>query len=110
MCGPRKYDDAGHGAHTPEVDHPDGFLDVEVVEYSTAVYAVVGGLSVDCPGRMAVHPLVLVGVPLVLTTIIDERFFLERQVLHCPRTNETIRHSVIAKQTYRQTELFTATQ
>jgi len=48
VCGPGQYDDAGDGADTAEVDHPDRFLDVEVVEYSAAVYAVVGGLAVHC--------------------------------------------------------------
>ena len=83
MSCPREYDDAVDGADTTEVDHPDGFFDVEVVEDGAAVDAVVSRLSVDRPGRVTVHPLVLTGVPLVLTTIVDERFLLERQVLHC---------------------------
>ena len=83
MGGPRKYHNAGNGADATEVHHPDGFLDVEVVEYGAAVDAVICRLTVDCPRRVTVHPLMLVGVSLVLTTIVDERLLLERQVLHC---------------------------
>ena len=83
MSGPGQYNDAGDGSDAAQVDHPDRFLDVEVVEYGAAVNAVIGRLTVDRPGRVTVHPLVLAGVPLVLTTIVDERFLLKRQVLHC---------------------------
>jgi len=82
VSGPGENDDAGHGADAAEVDHPDGFLDVEVVEDGAAVDAMVAGVTVHRSGGVASHPLVLAGVPLVLTTVVDERLLLERQVLH----------------------------
>ena len=80
--GPRQHDDAGHGANAAEVDHPDGLLDVEVVEDGAAVDAVVARAAVDRPRRVSAHPLLRGGVPLVLATIVDERLLLERKVLH----------------------------
>jgi len=59
VCSPRQYDDAGDGANAAEVDHPDRFLDVEVVEYGAAVNTVIGRLTVDCTRRVAMHPLLL---------------------------------------------------
>jgi len=44
---------------------------------------------------VTVHPLLLAGVPLVLATIIYERFLLERQVLHyAVRTYQSIDQSI----------------
>jgi len=82
MSSPRKHDDTGDRADAAEVDHPDGFFDVEVVEYCAAVDAVIGRLAVDRPRSVAVHPLVLRRVSLVLSAVVDERLLLERQVLH----------------------------
>jgi len=82
MSGPCEDDQSGHGPHAPEVDHPDGLLDVEVVEYGAAVYAVVGRFTVHGARRVTSHPLLLAGVTLVLASVVDERFLPERQVLH----------------------------
>lgn len=63
-----------------EVDHPDGTVDVEVVEHRAAGQSVVS-LSVHCPRCVTVHPLIS-NVTLYLTSIVDPRFLPERQILH----------------------------
>jgi len=93
MSRPRENDEPGDGADASEVDHPDGFFDVEVVEYGTAVNAVVSRLTVDSPRRVTVHPLVLTGVSLVLATIVYERLLLERKVLHWTHTQYIHQHA-----------------
>ena len=103
---PRDDDDAGDGGPLAEVDHPDGRLDVEVVEHGAAVNARVhhagGAVSASLLVRRRTPVVddvvtdagsgqlsVTSRVTLVLATTVDERVLLVRQVLHC--TSHTAR-------------------
>ena len=72
----------GDDAHTvdvgfpSQVDHPDGFLHVEVVKDGAAVEALVV-VAIHCSGRVSVHPLIA-NVALVVSPVVDPRFLLER--------------------------------
>ena len=92
MSGPRENDQSRHGPHASEVDHPDGLLDVEVVEYGAAVYAVVGLFTVHGARRVTSHPLLLAGVTLMLASVVNERLLLERQILHCATAYSEHKH------------------
>ena len=79
---PSQYDDPGDVHLAAEVDHPDWFLDIEVVENGAAVRRMIG-FAVDRTTRMPVDPLVL-DVTLVLSaTTVNERLLLEREILNC---------------------------
>ena len=77
---PRDDDDTSYVGLLAKVDHPDGFLHVEVVEYGAAVERLVV-VPVHCARSLAVHPLVP-DVSLVLPLVVDPRLLLIRHVLH----------------------------
>lgn len=79
---PCKNDDAGYFSLAANVDHPDGFIDVEVVEDRAGVQVLLVGQSIDRPGSVSVLPLVA-HVTLQLTTITHPRFLVERKILNC---------------------------
>ena len=77
---PRDDNNTGDVGLLAQVDHPDGFLHVEVVEYGAAVEGLVV-VPVNCARSLAVHPLVP-DMPLVLPLVVDPRLLLVRHVLH----------------------------
>ena len=77
---PRDDDHASNLGLPAEVHHPDGFLHVEVVQYGTAVEALVE-ITVNGPGSVAMLPSVT-DVTFVVTFVVDPRFLLVRQILH----------------------------
>ena len=85
---PRDNDDARDSRALAEVYHPDGRLDVEVVQHGAAVYAVV---HVGTPVQLVLVDYVVVAgrvlmtssMTLILTSTVDERVLLVGQVLHC---------------------------
>ena len=77
---PRHDNDATDLLAVAKVHHPDGLLDVEVIQNGAAVQCLVE-VAIDSPGGVTVHPLVA-RVTLVLAFIVDPRFLLERHVLN----------------------------
>ena len=78
---PGEYDDAGDLDLLAEVDHPDGPVDVEVVEDGAGVERSVGD-SVHCSAGASVLPA-RANVPLHMPTIADPRLLVVRHVFHC---------------------------
>lgn len=78
---PGHNDDARNGRLSTKVDHPDGLLDVEVVEYGAAVYRLIRS-PVHCPGRLRVNPLALDVSFVLSSTTVYERLLTIGQILH----------------------------
>ena len=106
---PRDYDDAWHAGLTSQINHPDRLVDVEVIKYSTSVYAVVC-VSVNCTTSVTMNPAS--GFPpggatvsLVLwSSAGDERLLLIRHVRYChtatPFTIMSVEHSCQSRSCY----------